>query len=149
MLLDHLDRDSALDFDTRSSLLNTLSDTVLRQPSLANNLIERVLRDAGEPDSQSDGLHAALSAVLDSARMAQENGLQRGDTLVATLLEALETATAEGRLKRAHRLFLARVWSAAGFAVPTSLALTDGVCQRSCRVHLFQAALSWRSFAAE
>jgi hypothetical protein len=113
------------DFGVRYRVLDHAKDLLLRRPEVSVPLMEGLCQ-AAEGSARLEDFSDLLSAILDGARIAEENGDRRGRSLTDALARAFEFWDGKGRVLFVHRLAIARAWARSGLAPPSSLASSEG-----------------------
>ncbi len=112
--------------ETVSACLDRVSAALIQAPKDAAALVLALGHAEGD-DKADDDLLQILSAALDGARMAQENGQARGGALIAALEAAVVQLGKDASLTMPGSLALSRAWVRAGLVPPVQLALSEGM----------------------
>ena len=88
--------------------------------------IARTVAGAAESERAEDA-SALLSAVLNEARMAQENGLRHGGAVLAAIDDVLVQLDQEGALTAVERMRFARIYARSELQPPKTAMLTDDI----------------------
>ena len=95
--------------------------TLFEAPDLAARLL-RLIAARTDRGQELEDMIVLLSSALDEARMARENGRQRGDAFIATLEASIVELSAPDALTFMGRMALASSWGRAGLQPPEALA---------------------------
>jgi hypothetical protein len=112
-----------------SRLLHTQAKRLISEPD-AVAAVARTVAGGGEGERAEDAA-ALLCAVLDEARMAQENGLRQGDAVLSAVDELLSQLDQQGALTREARMLFAKIYARSGLEPPKAAMLTSEVVDSS------------------
>lgn len=118
-LLDGMPRD--LDAVDTHEILKRLAKSLTTDFEIAVAAVAQIGSVEGQK-AIDERLVSLLSAALDEARMARENGKNLGATFIDTLEAEIDRMKAKNGLTDSGRLFLASCWVRAGLEAPASLA---------------------------
>ncbi len=113
------------DDEARFACLRNWEARFVAWPDAAAALAGRVAAETGE--AEREDAVALLAVVLESARMARENGSAGGEPLLDAVAARVRDLDAAGVLEVPHRFAIARAFARAGLEVPaTAMLPMDG-----------------------
>lgn len=109
-------------FGARREVLEGLGMELLHRAALGGQIVARLCA-IPDPSPRDEDLLELLGAGLDSARIARENGKERGSKLIDAVEAALDLARGQGRMTSVHSLLFAQLWTRSRLPAPTALAV--------------------------
>jgi hypothetical protein len=120
---------TAPDEERWSRLLRNQAKRLVATPD-AVAAVAQTIAGTAEGERAEDAA-ALLSAVLDEARMAQENGLRHGGAVLATIDDVLSKLDQQGALTPAVRMRFAQIYARSELEPPKAAMLTSDVVASS------------------